>query len=144
VADEVRKLAEKTMTATQEVTRSVGAIQDGARRNVERMDQAAKAIAQATDLSRQSGEVFVDIVDIVGRSASQTSSIAADTQAQSKAMHQVSEAVEAIAKLAGEVARNASESLDALRRLEGEQAQLGDVIRQFESEVEALPQVDRV
>jgi methyl-accepting chemotaxis protein len=143
VADEVRKLAEKTMTATQEVTKSVGAIQDGARRNVERMDQAAKAIAQATDLSRQSGEVFVDIVDIVGRSAAQTSSIAADTQAQSKAMHQVSEAVEAIAQVAGEVARNASESLDALRRLEGEQAQLGDVIRKFDTEVEALPQTSK-
>ena len=139
VADEVRKLAEKTMTATQEVSKSVGAIQDGARRNVERMDQAAKAIGQATELARQSGEVFVDIVDIVGRSADQTSAIASDAETQSAAMRQVSEAVESIAQVAGGVARNASESLEALRRLEREQAQLGEVIRKIESENKALP-----
>jgi methyl-accepting chemotaxis protein len=133
VADEVRKLAEKTMTATQEVSRSVGAIQDGARQNVERMDQAAQAIGRATALARQSGEVFVDIVDIVGRSAGQTSAIASDAQAQSGAMRQVSAAVEDIAQVAGDIARNAAESQDALRRLEHEQAQLGEVIRKFDA-----------
>ena len=133
VADEVRKLAEKTMTATQEVSKSVGAIQDGARRNVERMDQAAQAISRATELARQSGEVFVDIVDIVGRSAGQTSAIANDAQAQSGAMRQVSAAVEDIAQVAGDIARNAGESLEALRRLERQQAQLDEVVRRFES-----------
>jgi len=133
VADEVRKLAEKTMTATQEVSRSVGAIQDGAQRNVERMDKAAQAIDRATALARQSGEVFVDIVDIVGRSAGQTSAIAGDAQAQSGAMRQVSAAVEDIAQVAGDIARNAAESQDALRRLEREQAQLGEVIRKFDA-----------
>ncbi|MFP5221036.1 MAG: methyl-accepting chemotaxis protein [Acidobacteriota bacterium] len=133
VADEVRKLAEKTMTATQEVSRSVGAIQEGARQNVERMDQAAQAIGRATALARQSGEVFMDIVDIVGRSAGQTSAIASDAQAQSVAMRQVSAAVEDIAQVAGDIARNAAESQDALRRLEREQAQLGEVIRKFDA-----------
>jgi len=140
VADEVRKLAEKTMTATQEVSRSVGAIQQGARGNVERMGRVAKAIDDATALSRQSGEVFTDIVDIVGRSAQQTSSIAGEAGTQSQAMHQVAAAMDEIAALSGDIARNASESLAALHRLEQEQASLGQVIRRFESNAgKALP-----
>jgi methyl-accepting chemotaxis protein len=139
VADEVRKLAEKTMTATQEVSRSVGAIQENARQNVERMDQAVKAISEATGLARESGGVFADIVEIVARSASQTSAIASDAETQTLAMRQVSEAVESIAQVSGEVARNAAESLDALHRLEREQAKLGEVIRKFESDTGALP-----
>jgi methyl-accepting chemotaxis protein len=138
VADEVRKLAEKTMTATQEVSRSVGAIQDNARRNVERMDQAVQAIGRATTLARQSGEVFMEIVDIVGRSASQTSAIAGDAETQSAAMRQVSEAVESFSHVAGDIARNAKESLDALRRLERQQARLGEVVEAIEGQAGAL------
>ncbi|WP_243361874.1 methyl-accepting chemotaxis protein [Fundidesulfovibrio terrae] len=133
VADEVRKLAEKTMTATQEVSRSVGAIQEGAKGNLERMERASQAIAKATGLARESGEVFVTIVDIVGRSAGQTSAIADNARRQSETMDAVAQAVESISATAQEIASNASESLEALRRLTSEQARLGEVIRDFEA-----------
>ncbi|GFK93046.1 Methyl-accepting chemotaxis protein 4 [Fundidesulfovibrio magnetotacticus] len=141
VADEVRKLAEKTMTATQEVSRAVSAIQAGARDNVQRMDQAAKAIDDANTLSIQSGQVFNDIVDIVGRSARQTSTIAAESGAQSQAMRQLAGAMDEISSLADHVARNASDSLDALHRLENEQHTLNNVIRRFDQDSagKALP-----
>jgi methyl-accepting chemotaxis protein len=133
VADEVRKLAEKTMTATQEVSRAVVAIQDNARSNVERMGQAVQAIAKANSLASRSGEVFSDIVDIVGRSASQTSAIAGDAETQSSAMRHVSEAVESISRVAGDITHNAKESLDALRRLESQQAHLIEVVEAIEA-----------
>jgi len=132
VADEVRKLAEKTMSATQEVNRSVHAIQQGAQRNVERMDEAVRAISLATGLSRESGEVFGSIVDIVGRSAGQTAAISGDANNQSQAMGQVAQAVEAISQLAGEIAANTAQSRQVLARLEQEQAALGRIISRYE------------
>ncbi|WP_243312550.1 methyl-accepting chemotaxis protein [Fundidesulfovibrio agrisoli] len=128
VADEVRKLAEKTMTATQEVNRSVHAIQEGAKRNVERMDEAVRAISLATGLSRESGEVFASIVDIVGRSAGQTAAISGDARNQAQAMEQVAQAVEAVSSLAEEIAANTARSQRVVERLEQEQAALGRII----------------
>ncbi len=134
VADEVRKLAEKTMHATQEVARSVKAIQEGAARNVAHMDRAVQAIDLAAGLTDESGEVFEDIVEIVGLCANQTSSIAGDASKQSEAMGQVSRAVEDIARVAADIAGNAGDSLEALHRLEREQASLAEVMRRIEAD----------
>jgi len=76
VADEVRKLAEKTMSATTEVSQAVELIQDGVRNNIEGMEKASVAIQHATGLATKSGESLEGIVPIVEASSEQISLIA--------------------------------------------------------------------
>jgi len=56
VADEVRKLAEKTMSATREVGANITTIQQSARANIGEVEQAAKAVTEATGLANTSGQ----------------------------------------------------------------------------------------
>jgi methyl-accepting chemotaxis protein len=53
VADEVRKLAEKTMNATQEVSQAITAIQAGARKNIQNMEEAAQAVEKGHRAGRK-------------------------------------------------------------------------------------------
>ncbi|MDD4702152.1 MAG: methyl-accepting chemotaxis protein, partial [Desulfovibrio sp.] len=61
VADEVRKLAEKTMHATQEVSRAIMAIQASARTNVDEVRSAVDGVVEATGLANASGAALDEI-----------------------------------------------------------------------------------
>tara|TARA_Y100001954_G_scaffold148403_1_gene157899 strand:- start:935 stop:2818 length:1884 start_codon:yes stop_codon:yes gene_type:complete len=76
VADEVRKLAEKTMSATKEVSQAVEQIQDGVGNNIEGMEKATDAIQHAAILATESGESLEGIVPLVEASSEQISLIA--------------------------------------------------------------------
>ena len=83
VADEVRKLAEKTMSATKEVSQAVEQIQDGVRNNIEGMEKATDAIQHAAILATESGESLEGIVPLVEASSEQISLIAHAVEAVS-------------------------------------------------------------
>ena len=76
VADEVRKLAEKTMSATKEVSQAVEQIQDGVGNTIEGMEKATDAIQHAAILATESGESLEGIVPLVEASSEQISLIA--------------------------------------------------------------------
>ena len=125
VADEVRKLAEKTMGATQEVHKATIDIQNGAKANINNMQQVAQAVTNATELSRKSGVALAEIVDLVSQSSQQIVSIAAAAEEQSATSEEITRSVNEvtdIAKntetLATEAARNVNTLADLAHQLD--------------------------
>jgi len=122
VADEVRKLAEKTMTATKEVGETIHGIQEVSQQNIHGMEEAGRAIAESTDLVRQSGQALDEIVRMSESTAMQVSSIATAAEEQSAASEEINEAVDQINAIATETAASMQQTTIAIREL-AEQAE---------------------
>ncbi|MFV0422471.1 methyl-accepting chemotaxis protein [Oleidesulfovibrio sp.] len=131
VADEVRKLAEKTMTATKEVGDSIKAIQDLARTNVEGMDDAAKAIDGAAELSASSGVMLDEIVKLAQDAAGQVQSIATAAEEQSAASEEITRSVEEVNNLAQDNGRMVGESVQDISQLAEQAATLTDLVEEL-------------
>ena len=133
VADEVRKLAEKTMTATQEVGAAISAIQQGAKRNVASMDEAARAVDEATGFAAKSGESLEAIVGLVVETSDQVRSIATASEEQSAASEEINRAVDDITSISNDTAQGmgqASQAISDLADLAGELMELTRKLRQ--------------
>jgi methyl-accepting chemotaxis protein len=134
VADEVRKLAEKTMGATQEVGRSIQAIQDAVRKNMEDMDAAAGKVEQATGLANQSGDALKSIVELVTQSANMVEGIATASEEQSTASEQINKAIEEINRIVAETTDGMVQSSQAVQELAGMSAELTELISELQSD----------
>jgi methyl-accepting chemotaxis protein len=110
VADEVRKLAEKTMTATKEVGDAVTGIQSGTQENIRSMDEAARAVEKARELSESSGSALAEIVNLVVASSDLVQAIATAAEEQSSASSHISGSVEDARTLAREMAEALGEA----------------------------------
>jgi methyl-accepting chemotaxis protein len=120
VADEVRKLAEKTMTATREVSGFIGSIQESARRNLSATDDTAKVITEADTLVHDAGEALHGILEFVERTSDQVRGIATAAEQQSATSEEINRSTDQINRLAGEAAGSmsqASSAVSALARL---------------------------
>lgn len=134
VADEVRKLAEKTMQATQEVGAAVHSIQDGTRRNISEMDNAARVVEKATELAAKSGESLKTIVGIVEDTADQVRSIATASEEQSAASEQISRGTDEVNRIASETAAAMNQSAIAISDLANLSAELRALIEALQNE----------
>ena len=117
VADEVRKLAEKTMHATQEVSRAITAIQASARTNVDEVRSAVNGVVEATGLANDSGAALDEIVALASANSSVVSSIAAAAEEQSATSEEISQTFDEINRIVGETSEGIIQSSAALRDL---------------------------
>ncbi|OEU68620.1 MAG: chemotaxis protein [Desulfovibrio sp. S3730MH75] len=120
VADEVRKLAEKTIGATDEVESSINSIQKLARENVQGMDATVTAVEKATDLSRESGNMLGEIVDLAKNSADQVRSIATAAEQQSATSEEINRSVGEIDSMTEENTRNSQRASEGTQNLSEE------------------------
>ena len=89
VADEVRKLAEKTMSATKDVSVAITSVQHSAKENMLGMDDTYAAVHEANRLAEDSGEALRSIVSLSDENAAQVGGIAqavSDIAAQSESI----------------------------------------------------------
>jgi methyl-accepting chemotaxis protein len=133
VADEVRKLAEKTMTATKEVGDAVSGIQQGARRNLENVENSVGTIEQATALANESGAALKEIVNLVEVSTDQVRSIAAASEQQSAASEEIHHSIEDINRISGETASAMNQSAQAVGDLASQAQSLRALIENMKS-----------
>jgi len=133
VADEVRKLAEKTMTATQEVGKSITGIQQGARDAVARMDGAVESVDRATALAEQSGAALSEIVALAKTSSDQIRSIAAASEEQSATSEEISRSVDDINRVSTETAEAMAQSATAVAGLAEQAAILGRLTKDLQN-----------
>ena len=117
VADEVRKLAEKTMSATRQVSDTVVSIQDASERNLKSTDKAFEAIGAASDLVKRSGESLGRIVELCMAAASQVTAIANSAQDQSSAHDLVHGVVAEVGHIAEDTAHAMNETAEAVNYL---------------------------
>lgn len=89
VADEVRKLAEKTMTSTNEVGKTIASIQKATDESTRQMDMAVNAIEEATQLVNQSGTALQEIVTMADTTAAQIRTIATAAEEQSETSDEI-------------------------------------------------------
>ena len=117
VADEVRKLAEKTMTATKEVEKSIREIQDGSQHAVASMQETEARVATSTEATHKAGESLERIMARIREVNSQVSQIATAAEQQSAAAEEINRNIEVIAHVAAEADEGAGQTAQATREL---------------------------
>ncbi|WP_051261516.1 methyl-accepting chemotaxis protein [Desulfovibrio inopinatus] len=117
VADEVRKLAEKTMSATHEVGRAIQGIQQGAFDNIKNMDEAANAVAEATDLAGESREALTEIVSLSDNASDRVLAIAQASDEQVTASERIKNAIDRISEVSSETAEGMLRSTQTIDQL---------------------------
>jgi methyl-accepting chemotaxis protein len=110
VADEVRKLAEKTMHATEDVNKSVSALQVEVNTNKALIDQTVNLTRTTTDFAEQSGKSLNSIVEIAGNAVGEVRHISEAASEQADAGVDIAKAVRLITDMARETTRNMAES----------------------------------
>ena len=134
VADEVRKLAEKTMTATQEVSASIASIQKSARESIANTDKALESIDLAGNLADQSGTVLNELVTGAQASAGQIQSIAAAAEEQSSASEEINRSLGAVSELTHRTVDSVGQSTVAIRGLVKQVSELQRIIDELKTE----------
>ncbi|WP_428562762.1 MAG: methyl-accepting chemotaxis protein [Solidesulfovibrio sp. DCME] len=129
VADEVRKLAEKTMTATREVSSSVHAVLSAVDDSAGKAVAATQAVDEANGLVSRSGDSLVAIVSRCEEAALAVREIAASAKAQASAHDEINRAVSAIGEVAEETAIGMDQAAGSVSDLAG---QAGDLMRLIE------------
>ncbi|MDR2574255.1 MAG: methyl-accepting chemotaxis protein [Desulfovibrio sp.] len=132
VADEVRKLAEKTMSATHEVSDSISAIQKLAQVNVAGMDNAVASIAEVNKMSEDTVAALTEVHDIVGEAAAQVEFITTTVREQSASSAVVTGLVNDISTVADENNGLTVQADGELRNLMGQAARLLELVEVLE------------
>ncbi|GFK95823.1 Methyl-accepting chemotaxis protein 4 [Fundidesulfovibrio magnetotacticus] len=134
VADEVRKLAEKTMTATKEVTESITAIQDSAKDSIANTDKAITSIEQARQMADTSGAVLGELVQGAQSSADKIQSIATAAEEQSAASEEINRSLDFVRELTTQTTNSVENAAHAISGLVDQAGELGRIIDQLKTE----------
>ncbi len=131
VADEVRKLAEKTMTATKEVSDYVSVIQEEVRNNADSVDETVESVKGATRLAAQSGKELREIVTLAEQAADQVRSIATAAEEQSATSEEINRGVEDINRIASETSEVMNQSAQAISDLAKQAVELQNLVQRL-------------
>lgn len=125
VADEVRKLAERTTAATEEISRTIDAIQGTARVAVGNMSEAVGQVDNGVSLAQQAGdsinqikegtEQVIHTVDEISTSLSEQSTASNDMARHVEQVAQMTEKNSAAAEDASAAASNLAQLADNMR-----------------------------
>lgn len=141
VADEVRKLAEKTMTATQEVARTVTALQSGVERNMRATEQVEALSRASSELAEQTGSVLDSILDMSRGTAADIGAVGAVAEEQSALSRAVAERMEALSGQAQHTAGNMRQTSQEVARVAGLSRVLKDIIEAMQEERRIAPRL---
>jgi methyl-accepting chemotaxis protein len=136
VAGEVRRLAERTKSATEEISGTIRSIQEETRETLQVMQDSRAAVETGmgeTDRARQSLEAIIESSKQVEH---QIHLIATAANEQTSASGEISESAGEISQLSVENAQGAQEAVEALQNLASLAGELDGMIRQFRLEDE--------
>jgi len=132
VADEVRKLAEKTMSATKEVARYIGTIQESTRKNIASTETTVEFVMTSTEKSNESGRVLHEILELAEQTSDQVAAIATASEQQSAVSEQIARSSDEINRIASEIAEAMSQSNQAVSDLARLAQELKRVIEEMQ------------
>ena len=131
VADEVRKLAERTGTATQQITSMIGQIQTETTRAVTSMHDGNERLQEGVRLAREAGEAMQRIQSGAGDVVQTVSDIASGSAEQKSASNDLARNIEMIAQRAEDNAASVKEARSVARLLQGETKELAGALLRF-------------
>lgn len=102
VADEVRKLAERTSSATQEISGMIGAIQSGANNAVSSMEQGTIRVGEGVEKAQRAGASMAQVKQGTEQVVLTVGDITNALKEQSRAVNSVAREVEMIASMVNE------------------------------------------
>ncbi|MCX7176385.1 MAG: methyl-accepting chemotaxis protein [Proteobacteria bacterium] len=117
VADEVRKLAERTATATHEITNTIDEIQQSTQRSVSGMEFSVGQVQKGVEMARHSGVAMANIETSTNKVKASVDEISLALREQSTAATQLAQDVEVIAQKAERNGALANESAQAANHL---------------------------
>jgi methyl-accepting chemotaxis protein len=124
VADEVRKLAERSASATKEISEMIGMVQAGAVEVAEAMGSAGKEVSAAAGLTEQAGASF--------------NAIASGAQASASRMREARQAVEAMRAASEELEKTVSDAAEIAQRNQGAAALMGGLNERMVSSLDSV------
>ena len=137
VADEVRKLAERTTSATSEISTMVGAIQHGTQQAVETMRHSSDDVRDGVALANEAGRALKDISLSVEQVVRMIGQIADSTRTQSEASNSLTATVEEIARMAQENSLAIEQAVSASRDMTARSHGLQGIISRFRLNAES-------
>ncbi|MFQ5335135.1 MAG: methyl-accepting chemotaxis protein, partial [Flavobacteriales bacterium] len=132
VADEVRKLAEKTVTATSEISTAIKLIQDDVRLAVKAMKTIEENSSAGQELATQSENALLQISDSILAVTEAIKQIAAATDEQSSGANQISKTIVNISSVSKQAASAAQLLANSSKELSNEVSALNNHIDQFQ------------
>ncbi|MCD6249445.1 MAG: methyl-accepting chemotaxis protein [candidate division Zixibacteria bacterium] len=131
VADEVRKLAERTATATGEITTMIKGIQSGTQDAVASMETGIKEVDAGRELTDKAGNSLGEILTGSQRVADMIQQIATASEEQSVAAEQISKNIEQVATATKESAAGAGQAATAAEELSRNAEGLQEIVARF-------------
>jgi methyl-accepting chemotaxis protein len=131
VADEVRKLAEKTATATKEITSMIKQIQDETATAVNVIEAGKGDVEQGKELAGKAGEALEKIISSTSNVASNVSQVAVASNEQSKAIHEITTNLETINSVTQQAAEDLQNIANFTSNLNGLTHDLENLVAQF-------------
>ncbi len=125
VADEVRKLAERTTTATKEISAMISSIQTETNTAVEAMGDGIKKVDNGVRLANETGEALAKIVDGVQSVTDMVNQIATATEEQSATADEISRSMDSIS----DVSKSNVEAIGEVTSATGETARLATELK---------------
>lgn len=134
VADEVRKLAEKTSTATKEISDTVNAMQAETRRVVLSMEEGVTEVGIGTDAVDKSGQALKDISSHINKVTGQINQIAVASGEETATTNEIANSIQQISEVMHETSRSIQENAQASSQLANHARELQEMVGQFRLE----------
>ena len=131
VADEVRKLAERTATATSEISAMITAIQSETGHAVSTMEKGSSQVSEGVDLANQAGQSLQNINSSVKLVVDMIKQISEATRSQSETTNEITKRVERIADMATENTASVDETTQASHDLQKLSLHLQQLVSHF-------------
>ena len=131
VADEVRKLAERTTSATKEITQMIRNIQNETKVAVSAMDAGTKQVEDGVKSTAKAGDALREIIHMAEQVGEMITHIATAAAEQSTAAEEINNNVEQTANLVKETASGTQEAITACLDLSGLSSNMQELVGEF-------------
>ena len=124
VANEVKELAKETATATEDISRRIGQIQEDTNESVD-------AIARISEIVSQINEIQGVIASSVEEQASTTREMAVNVSATAEGVSGIGQSIAEVSRVAGDTQNDARSTEEAVARLSVIAAELEKLVSRF-------------
>jgi methyl-accepting chemotaxis protein len=145
VAGEVRRLAERTASATQEISAMIQTIQSETQVAVKAIEEGKREVELGVKKTADTGSALKEIIGMSDQVGHMVAQIATAASQQQSASDQISVSISAISTLTQGSSANAGQTADACSHLSGLASDLHRLVNEFriddETRLEARPHI---
>jgi methyl-accepting chemotaxis protein len=134
VADEVRKLAERTTSATGEISTMIGSIHQMIDQTVNTIGEGAQTATAGVNKAHEAGDALNAIVTSTSEVNRLIEEIAQATDQQQNSVHQVGDSITRIAELINQIRDAAQEGTQRAQAMAGMAESLHQSVAEFRTE----------